>query len=210
MNETTTSSNTSINIATAAIRSDWISDATYNKNNGVPHSAYSKGEFIATYEYFKEAGSIDFKEYPYFKPQKGTISAWLYFDGVSGRFAASSDESSPDWELKRTLEGNVIVCIKDVNILVPAPEESWIYFAVSIDKESFKVYLNGELVASGLSKTMSDIYSPWIGKNGDGLMKVDELHFSNVVREESWIRVDYITQKQNYVETGVSEYAFIF
>lgn len=207
---TTVSSTTTVATASAAIKSDWIADATFYRNNGVPHSAYSKCEFIAAYEYFTDAGSIDFKENSYFKPQKGTISAWLYFDDVSGRFAASSNEASPDWELNRTLEGNVVVSVRGVNVRVPVPEQAWIHFAVSIEQESVNVYLNGELVASGESRIMSDNYSPWIGKNGDGLMKVDELRFSNVVRDESWIRVDYITQKQNYVETGVSEYAFVF
>ena len=210
VNDLTTFPSSTIDPEEAPYRPDWIADATRYKNNGLPQMAVARTEYIAGYESFSENGGILFKEYPYVKNQKGTISCWLYFDGVSGRFAAASESSNSKWVLKRTLEGNIIVSVNNRNVLVPAPEESWIHLAVTMDVNVVKVYLNGELVANADAQVGYVDQKPWFGKNGNGYLSVDELRFSGVVRNDTWILLDYVTQKQNYANEEVSEYAFVF
>jgi predicted acyltransferase (DUF342 family) len=210
VNDITTFPSSTIDPEEAPYRPDWIADATRYKNNGLPQMAVARTEYIAGYESFSENGGILFKEYPYVKNQKGTVSCWLYFDGVSGRFAAASESSNPIWELKRTLEGNIIVSVNNKNVLVPAPEEAWIHLAVTMDVNVVRVYLNGELVANADAQVGNADQKPWFGKNSDGYLSVDELRFSGVARNATWILLDYITQKQNYKDEGVSEYALVF
>jgi len=210
VNNLTSFPSSTIDPEEAPYRPDWIADATRYKNNGLPQMAVARTEYIAGYESFSENGEILFKEYPYVKNQKGTVSCWLYFDGVSERFAAASESSNPIWELKRTLEGNIIVSVNNKNVLVPAPEEAWIHLAVTMDVNVVKVYLNGELVANADAQVGNADQKPWFGKNGDGYLSVDELRFSGVARNGTWILLDYITQKQNYKDEGVSEYALVF
>ena len=199
-----------VDLEEAPYSSDWIVDATRYKNNGSARMAFAEPSYIANAEYWGLNGSAILKNGMYFKDGVGTMSAWLYFDGAEGNCFASSDDVTPRWSIKRSLEGNLVFKSGSATSYFPVPEQSWAFLTLVFEKTKVSVYVNGEYVKEISVSPMNGSMTPWFGVVGNGLFKIDELRYSDVALDADWIRLDYVTQKLNKNEEGAGEYAFVF
>ena len=189
---------------------DYIYDATRFQNNGINSGAYAKSGWIAESEHFSAGNKIELKDTHYFGNGAGTWSCWMYLDGATGRILSSANASVPNWEWTRTAEGNLEVRIGIYTKTIPVPEEAWVYFSVVYSDRIVQLYLNGELVAAGVTGELQTDAEPWLGLSSAGTFKIDELRFSEVARDKDWVRLDYITQKKSYEPDDIVEYTWRF
>lgn len=175
--------------------SDWILDATRFRYHGSNVSSVSKEGFIAESQHLKTSSRIELSSGEYTRNNQGTWSCWLRFDGISGRILSSADVAIPNWEWRRTAEGNVIVRIGSLSLSLPVPENVWILLSVVQGDNTMSVYLNGSLQARGSVGNLNSIAKPWLGSY-TGAMEFDEFRVSETARSEDWIRLDYHTQKR--------------
>lgn len=187
-----------------------IVDATKFKNNGSARMAFAEPSYIANAEYFGLNGNAILKNGTYFNNGVGTVSAWVYFDGVEGVCLASSSDAVPEWSVKRNLDGSLVFNFGSLSSLFLVPEQSWTFLTLVFAKTKVSVYVNGEYVKDILISGVNDFISPWFGVVGNGLFKIDELRYSDIALTEDWIRMDYVTQKLNKQEEGTGEYALVF
>ena len=199
-----------IDVVGTPYSSDWIVDATKFKNNGSARMAFAEPSYIANAEYFGLNGNAILKNGTYFNNGVGTVSAWVYFDGVEGVCLASSSDAVPEWSVKRNLDGSLVFNFGSLSSLFLVPEQSWTFLTLVFAKTKVSVYVNGEYVKDILISGVNDFISPWFGVVGNGLFKIDELRYSDIALTEDWIRMDYVTQKLNKQEEGTGEYALVF